>query len=191
MDPMGMSIPQTFRVQREMGLSHSTPWTAGPHVDWMAVVTRDACLTLSIREHPRPSSPRGSAQRSHTITIPTGKYEHHRKVVGTCGFPQGFDGDFIEMEKGAIMIHDGMDIHQAMALWNVSKNINCIPKNRWLRLVIPSGNTVTVSGCLDIKKKRRHQMIPNVPSGYVKIAMENGHLYLIFPLKMVDLSIVM
>jgi hypothetical protein len=36
--------------------------------------------------------------------------------VGTCGFPQGFDGDFIEMEKGAIMIHDGMDIHQAMAL---------------------------------------------------------------------------
>ena len=25
----------------------------------------DACLTLSIREHPRPSSPRGSAQRSH------------------------------------------------------------------------------------------------------------------------------
>ena len=34
-------------------------------------------------------------------------------------------------------------------------------------------------------------MIPNVPSGYVKIAMENGHLYLIFPLKTVDLSIVM
>ena len=46
---------------RGIGLSGGTPFGRTTRLEWLS--SSDACLTLSIKEHPRPSSPRGSAMR--------------------------------------------------------------------------------------------------------------------------------